>query len=74
MVKDLVVEGLYTIDQLPPVLTSKFGVKIPIDKSKIVETRKMSNGIAYVFSGINFNVKDKIPTVVVQGENYRGFF
>ena len=74
VVKDLVVEGLYTIDQLPPVLTSKFGVKIPIDKSKIVETRKMSNGIAYVFSGINFNVKDKIPTVVVQGENYRGFF
>jgi len=74
VVKDLIVEGLYTIDQLPPVLTSKFGVKIPIDKSKIIETRKMSNGIAYVFSGINFDVKEKIPAVIVQGENYRGFF
>lgn len=74
VVKDLVVEGAYTIDQLPPFLTSKFGVKIPIDKSKIVETRKMSNGIAYVLSGINFDVKDKIPTVIVQGENYRAFF
>jgi hypothetical protein len=74
VVKDLAVEGVYTIDQLPPVLISKFGVKIPIDKSKIVESRKMSNGIAYVFSGINFDPKDKIPTVIVQGENYRGFF
>jgi hypothetical protein len=74
VVKDLIVEGYYTIDQLPSVLTSKFGVKIPIDKSKIVETRRLSNGIAYVINGINFDVKEKIPTVIVQGENYRGFY
>src|SRR5438067_191655 len=74
VVKDLIVEGEYSLAQLPAVLTSKFGVKIPIDKSMIVETRRMSNGVAYVISGINFDVKDKIPTVVVQGESYRGFF
>lgn len=74
VVKDLIVEGLYTIDQLPPVLTSKSGVKIPIDKAQIVETRKMSNGVAYIINSINFDVKDKIPTIIVQGENYRGFF
>jgi hypothetical protein len=74
VVKDLIVDGYYTIDQLPSVLTSKFGVKIPIDKSLIVETHKLSNGVAYVISGINFNVKEKIPTVIVQGENYRGFY
>lgn len=74
VVRDLIVEGVYTIAQLPAVLTSKFGVKIPVDKSKIVETRKMSNGVAYVISGINFDPKEKIPAVVVQGENYRGFF
>ena len=34
----------------------------------------MSNGVAYVISGINFDPKEKIPAVVVQGENYRGFF
>jgi uncharacterized surface protein with fasciclin (FAS1) repeats len=73
-VKDLVVEGMYSIDQLPPVLTSQFGVQIPIDKSKITQTYKLSNGVAYVISGINFDVKEKIPTVVVQGENYLGFF
>lgn len=72
--KDLVVEGVYTMAQLPAVLTSKFGVKIPIDKSKILDTRRLSNGIAYIISGINFDVKDKIQPVVVQGENYRGFF
>ena len=74
VVKDLIVEGAYTQDQLPAFLVSKYGVKIPIDKSKIIETRKMSNGIAYVFSAINFDKKEKIPTVVVQGESYRGFF
>lgn len=72
--KDLIVEGLYTLNQLPAVLTSKFGVKIPVDKSKIVEIRKLSNGIAYVVSGVAFDVKDKIQPVVVQGEAYRGFF
>lgn len=74
VVKDLIVEGVYTQAQLPAFLTSKYGVKIPIDVSKIVETRKMSNGIAYVMSDINFDPKEKIRAVVVEGENYRGFF
>jgi uncharacterized surface protein with fasciclin (FAS1) repeats len=72
--KDLIVEGLYTIDQLPAVLTSKYGVNIPIDKSKITQTIRMSNGIAYVIGTVPFNVKDKFPSVIIQGENYRGFF
>lgn len=71
--KDLVVEGEYAMAQLPAVLVSKYGVKIPVDKSKILETRKMSNGIAYVISEMGFDVKEKIPDVVVQGESYRGF-
>ena len=74
VVKDLIVEGVYTQAQLPAFLISKSGVKIPVDVSKIVETRKMSNGIAYVMSGINFDPKEKIRAVVVEGENHRGFF
>ncbi|AHF17458.1 fasciclin domain-containing protein [Niabella soli] len=74
VVKDLIVDGYYTIDQLPPVLTSKFGVKIPIDKSTIVKTIRMSNGIAYVINTISFDIKEKIPVVTVQGENYLGFY
>lgn len=74
VVRDLIVEGLYSIDQLPSTLTSKFGVAIPIDKSNIVETRRMSNGIAYVMTAINFEAKTKIPTFKVEGENYLNFF
>jgi len=72
--KDLIVEGVYTINQLPASLTSKFGVTIPIDKSKIVETRRMSNGIAYVMSGINFSARDKLPDIIIQGEKYMSFY
>lgn len=74
VVKDLAVEGVYTISQLPAFLTSRYGVKIPIDRTKIVESRRMSNGIAYIMSDVNFDKKEKIPTVVIEGENYRGFF
>ncbi|RYZ29650.1 MAG: fasciclin domain-containing protein [Chitinophagaceae bacterium] len=73
VIKDLIVEGEYSITQLPAVLTSKYGVRIPIDKNKIVETRRMSNGVAYVISEVNFDKREKIPAVVVQGENYIRF-
>lgn len=72
--KDLIVEGEYALAQLPAVLVSKFGVKIPVDKSRILETRRLSNGVAYVISALSFDVKEKVPAVVVQGESYRGFF
>lgn len=68
VVKDLAVEGMYTQANLPDTLVSKFGVKIPVDKSKIVETRKLSNGIMYVMSGINFSIEDKIQPITIQGE------
>jgi hypothetical protein len=73
VVKDLVVEGVYSIDQLPATLVSKFGVTIPIDKNRIIETRRLSNGIAYVLSGLSFNPKSKIPSIIVQAEQYLAF-
>jgi len=74
VVRDAVIEGYYTIDQLPAMLTSKFGVTIPIDKSAIVETKKVSNGIVYVVNKLDFLTAQKIQTLMVQGENPRGFF
>ena len=73
-IKDLAIEGMYTIAQLPDTLVSKFGVKVPVDKSKIVETRRLSNGVAYVMSAVDFNVRYKIPTVIIQGEGPRAIF
>lgn len=72
--RDAVVEGMYTIDQLPAALTSKFGVTIPIDKSTIVETKRVSNGVVYVVNKLDFLTKQKITNLVVQGENPRGYF
>ena len=77
VVKDLLVDSLMLNPaQWPDTLRliSKFGVTIPIEKSKIVETRKMSNGIAYVMSSVNFSAKSKIPTIINQGRNPSAFF
>ncbi|MFL5739474.1 MAG: fasciclin domain-containing protein [Flavisolibacter sp.] len=74
VVKDVVVEGQYSIDQLPAVLQSKFGVSIPIDKNAIISSQRLSNGVVYVLSKLDFLTAQKIPNVVVQGENPRGFY
>lgn len=67
--KDLVIKGRYFPDQLPQTLLSKFNVHIPIDKAAILETRKVSNGIVYVVSAAPVPLEEKIPVVIVQGED-----
>ena len=69
VVKDLVVSGVYNINQLPVSLTTVTGVKIHIDKSAIAETHLLSNGIAYVVNSIGYKLmENKIPTIIIQGE------
>ena len=68
VVRDLAVEGYYTPDKLPDVLKSKFGVEIPLNKSSIVKTIKLSNGIAYVFNKVDFKLQEKIQPIVVEAE------
>ncbi|UKT65206.1 fasciclin domain-containing protein [Pedobacter mucosus] len=69
VVKDLVVNKVYNINELPDSMTTVTGVKIHIDKNAIVETRLLSNGIAYVVNNIGYKVmENKIPTLIIQGE------
>ncbi len=68
LAKDLVVRGLYTIDKLPDTLVSTRGVKIPIDKSKIVKSYRASNGMVYVVNALPFRLKDKVPVFKIEGE------
>jgi uncharacterized surface protein with fasciclin (FAS1) repeats len=68
VVKDLAISGLYTPAQLPSALLSKFGVHVPINAAKIVETRKVSNGIVYVISEAACDMAEKIPAFKVEGE------
>lgn len=72
VIQDLAVEGLYTQDKLPAQIRTKYGV-LPIDKSAIVETHRVSNGIVYVFDKIDFRKEDKIQPIVLQGENFSGY-
>lgn len=69
VVKDLVINGVHTIDALPDSMTSVTGVRIHLDKSAIVETHKLSNGIAYVVNSIGYQLfENKIPTIIIEGE------
>jgi uncharacterized surface protein with fasciclin (FAS1) repeats len=73
LTKDLVFKGLISPDALPDTLVSQFGVKVPVDKSAIVETYMSSNGIVYVMNKVDFRVKDKFPPIIIQGEQPDGF-
>lgn len=68
-VRDLVVNKVYQLNELPESMTTTTGVKIRLNKSAIVETRLLSNGIAYVVNKIDYDLmENKIPTVMVQAE------
>lgn len=69
-IKDLVFEGNYSMEQIPSVLKSKFGVNVSIDKSAITQTIKVSNGVVYVIDKISVDPTQKFPTLMVEGENY----
>ncbi|MEO6731145.1 MAG: fasciclin domain-containing protein [Ferruginibacter sp.] len=69
VVKDLAVEGAYTT--LPDTLFSKFDVKVPVQKTAIVQTIKTSNGNIYIMSKVDVQPKDKIKQFYIEGEKYR---
>lgn len=70
IVKDLVLKGDFTIDNLPDTLTSYDSLKVHLDVSAIVETHKVSNGVVYVMNRIDYKTSDKIKPVIIEGENY----
>ena len=70
IVKDLVLKGDYTINNLPDTLTSYDSLKIHLDRSAIVETHKVSNGVVYVMNRIDYKMSGKIKPVIIEGENY----
>lgn len=73
VIKDLVIKGVYTVDNMPDTLISADGVKVPIDKTAILETHVTSNGIVYVMSKASVALKDKIRPYKREGETPDGF-
>jgi hypothetical protein len=70
--KDLVFPGDFTFDNLPDTLVSgnSDSIRIHLDKSAIVETHKVSNGVVFVMNRLDYKVSGKIKPVIIQGENY----
>lgn len=70
VVKEFAFEGVYTTATLPDTLVSKSNVKVPIDKSAIVQTITTSNGIVYVIKKMAAPPENKIQQIIIEGENY----
>ncbi|OLY92801.1 Uncaracterized surface protein containing fasciclin (FAS1) repeats [Cnuella takakiae] len=74
LVRDMVVEGYFTKEQISGNLVTRFGVTLPVRSADITASIRLSNGIVHVLGGINFNLAQKLPNILVQGEQPRGTF
>ncbi len=70
IVKDLAFKGDYSLTSLPDTLTSNDSTKIHLDKSAVLQTIKVSNGVVYVMNRVDYKMSRKIKPVIVEGEYY----
>ena len=74
-VKDLISDTLYpTIASLPASFVSRSGITVFINKSLIIESKKVSNGVVYVLSLVDAFTKNKFLQRNIEGESPTGFF
>jgi uncharacterized surface protein with fasciclin (FAS1) repeats len=67
--KDIVVEGAFEPENLPNELISTFGVKIPIGDFTIDSVFQVSNGFVYIVSNYSIEKPEKIPVIILEGED-----
>lgn len=72
-VRDFAFHKSVAQENLPDTLTSRFGVKVPIDKSNIVEQVNLSNGVLYVVSAMDVPLETRLLTTQIEGERPLGF-
>jgi hypothetical protein len=70
VVKDFAVDTVYNPASIPDTIVSKFGTKLPVERSAIVKTIKTSNGIVYIMNKMNVLPSSKIATIRIEGEDY----
>ena len=73
VIKDLVIKGAYTQQQLTSIMVSADGVNVPINQNAILETHVTSNGIVYVMNAADVKLIDKIRPIKREGELPDGF-
>jgi uncharacterized surface protein with fasciclin (FAS1) repeats len=72
VIRDFAVDTVYDPATIPDSIVSKFGVKVPVVRSAIVQTIKTSNGIVYIMDQIDVPPAVKFKPIVVEAENYLG--
>lgn len=70
VLKDFAVDTVYNPSSIPDTIVSKFGTKLPVERSAIVKTIKTSNGIVYIMNKMNVLPSSKMKTILIEGENY----
>ncbi|RXG27609.1 fasciclin domain-containing protein [Leeuwenhoekiella marinoflava] len=71
--RDMTFQGIYSRENLPDTLVSKFGVKVPLDQSQILEEIPVSNGIVYRMSTVDVPLEKRLLTTEIQGEEPKSF-
>lgn len=72
-VRDFAFHKAIAREKLPDTLTSRFGVKVPINKANIVEEVQLSNGIVYIMNSLDVPLETRLLTTQIEGEKPRGF-
>lgn len=68
--RDMVFPKAYQRNELPELLTSRFGVNVAIDQTEIVgEPIVLSNGIVYRVRRVSVRLADRLVTTKIEGEN-----
>lgn len=68
--RDMVFPKAYQRNELPELLTSRFGVNVAIDQTEIVgEPIVLSNGIVYRVRRVNVSLANRLVTTKIEGEN-----
>ena len=71
VLKDFAVDTLYSNpSSIPDTILSKFGTKLPVNKSAIVKTIKTSNGIIYILNKADVQPSSKFKPYLIEGESY----
>lgn len=68
IVKDLAFKGDYSLATLPDTLTSNDSTRVHLDKTAILQTIKVSNGVVFIMNRIDYKMSRKIKPVIIEGE------
>ncbi|MBL7739936.1 MAG: fasciclin domain-containing protein [Chitinophagaceae bacterium] len=70
VVKDFATDKVYDPASIPDTVLSKFGTKVPVSASAIMQTIKTSNGIIYILNQADVQPFSKFKPYLIQAESY----